>query len=316
LAAGEFLLGIDFRPVNQLLYAIASRGVAGQAGGDRLVTVDRTTGAVASVNAANTLTTPAGTFFGVDFNPVPDAVREVSDADISLRIDPNTGMLAGTDTNLAYAPGDVNFGANPSVVHVAYTNNVAGATTTTLFGIDFANDALVRIGGVGGTPSPNGGQLTTIGGLGVTTNSAFGGFDVRQGTGVAYAALRVGGMSRLYTINLNTGLATAIGPIGNGTNSVDGLSVAIFPSTAAGVEVSGRVTTPDGRGLRNARVSITDQEGVVRWAITGSFGYYRFDDIEAGETYIIGVASKRYTFTPRVLQVFDNLSNVDFTAQE
>ena len=59
-------------------------------------------------------------------------------------------------------------------------------------------------------------------------------------------------------------------------------------TTAARAEISGRVLTHDGRWIPNATVSITDSSsGLVRAARTGSFGYYRFDDIEAGRTYII-----------------------------
>jgi subtilisin-like proprotein convertase family protein len=85
--------------------------------------------------------------------------------------------------------------------------------------------------------------------------------------------------------------------------------------TAAGVEVSGRVVTAEGYGLRNARVVLTDSNGVARTAITSSFGYYRFEDVPAGETYVIGVVSKRYTFTSRILEVLDNLADVDFMAE-
>jgi subtilisin-like proprotein convertase family protein len=76
---------------------------------------------------------------------------------------------------------------------------------------------------VDGNPSPNGGQLTTIGPLGVAITS-FGGFDIQPGTNTAYAALRISGVSILHTINLTTGAATAIGPIGSGT-AIDGLTV-------------------------------------------------------------------------------------------
>ncbi|MEP6901664.1 MAG: carboxypeptidase-like regulatory domain-containing protein, partial [Actinomycetota bacterium] len=80
------------------------------------------------------------------------------------------------------------------------------------------------------------------------------------------------------------------------------------------VSVSGRVTTSAGYGVGNAQVSITDSSNVTRTVITGSFGYYRFDNVTAGATYTIAVRSKRYTFTPQTLQVSDNLTNVDFAA--
>jgi hypothetical protein len=84
--------------------------------------------------------------------------------------------------------------------------------------------------------------------------------------------------------------------------------------TAAGVTVSGRVLTGDGRGVVNARVTITDSNGAVRTVITSPFGYYRFDDVQAGGTYVMGVISKRFKYASRVVSVTDNLADVDFTA--
>jgi Tol biopolymer transport system component len=82
------------------------------------------------------------------------------------------------------------------------------------------------------------------------------------------------------------------------------------------VSVSGRVTTPDGRSLRNAVVTITDSVGVARAATTGSFGIFSFDSVRRGETYLIGVSSKRYRFTPRIIKVDGNLSNIDLVGLE
>jgi hypothetical protein len=193
-----------------------------------MVTVNTSTGAVTAVNAANTLTTLAGSSFGFDFNPVPDRIRLVSDGDVNRRLNPNNGTLAATDTPLAYAVGDPSFGFDPNVVHVAYSNNTAGATTTTLFGIDSVTNTLVMVGGPNGVPSPNGGQLTTIGPLGVNPDN-LGGFDIHFGTNIAYAALRTGAVSQLYTVNLATGAATLVGTIGSGI-VIDGLSVAFAPA--------------------------------------------------------------------------------------
>jgi len=114
-------------------------------------------------------------------------------------------------------------------------------------------------------------------------------------------------------------------PTGTDVNDITGTTVpfstingvvSILGTTAAQVEVAGRVTTSDGRGLRNATVTITDQNGVARVVTTSSFGFYQFEDVDSGQTYIIGVASRRYQFTSRTIQVVDNLANVDFVAQE
>ena len=217
LASGESLLGIDFRPVATTSTAAASNGVLyGLGVTNRLYSINTTTGAAAQIGTAGGFTL-SGSFFGVDFNPVPDRLRVVSDLNPSLRLNPNDGTLAGTDTSLVYAAGDSGVGIKPNVVGVAYSNNFGGATVTTLFGIDSGRDVLVRVGGVNGTPSPNGGQLTTIGALGANTIDEVG-FDI-SGSGVAFASLttRIGPLdvsSDLYTIDLGTGAATLVGAIG------------------------------------------------------------------------------------------------------
>ena len=87
-------------------------------------------------------------------------------------------------------------------------------------------------------------------------------------------------------------------------------------TTAAGVKVSGRVTAPNGQGLRNATVVMTDSKGGRRTAVTSSFGIYTFEDVEAGESYVIGVSARRYRFNSRVVNVSDTLADVDFIGQE
>ena len=93
-----------------------------------------------------------------------------------------------------------------------------------------------------------------------------------------------------------------------------GCVVALAPS-AAGVSVSGRVLAADGRAVRNAMVTMTDPNGAVRNALTSAFGYYRFDDVEAGVNYVIGISSKTHQFTPRIVMVANELTDVDFTAE-
>lgn len=86
--------------------------------------------------------------------------------------------------------------------------------------------------------------------------------------------------------------------------------------TAANVSVSGRVLTAAGQGIRNVRVTLTAPDGSVRTAVTGSFGYYRIDDVETGHTYVFQVASRRYAFSQptRAITVNDELTDIDFVA--
>ena len=68
------------------------------------------------------------------------------------------------------------------------------------------------------------------------------------------------------------------------------------------------------RGLSGAIVTLTDSGGTVRTARTNPFGYFRFDDVGAGQTIIVSVSSKRYQFTPQVLTVLEETDGINFMA--
>jgi hypothetical protein len=213
LQSGESILGIDLRPATGQLYALGSTS--------RLYTINPATGAATQVGSGPFTPALSGTSFGFDFNPTVDRIRVVSDADQNFRLNPDTGAVVATDTNLAYATGDPNQGTNPNVVASAYTNNFAGALTTTLEAIDSNLDFGVLQGSVNGTPiSPNTGQLFSATPLGVNTSDAVG-FDFSGLTGTGYLSLTpvTGAASSLYTIDGVT--VTLVGQIGTGVIVVD-----------------------------------------------------------------------------------------------
>jgi hypothetical protein len=232
LQGGENILGVDFRPATGQLFALGSSS--------RLYTINLTTGAATQVGTAGAFTLN-GTNFGFDFNPSVDRIRVISDLGQNIRLNPNDGTLAGTDTVLNPA--------TTGATAAAYTNNFAGTTTTTLYDIDTNSDALLIQGGLNGTPSPNGGTLTSVGPLGVNA-SAVNGFDIGT-NGIAFAALTVGSTTNLYTINLQTGAATLVGAVGNG-GVLRGLAIALG-SAASG---SGRGTSLDFDGDRRADYAV------------------------------------------------------------
>lgn len=86
--------------------------------------------------------------------------------------------------------------------------------------------------------------------------------------------------------------------------------------TAASVTVGGRVLSDVGRGIYKARVTLTDMEGGSRTALTNPFGYYRFDGVPAGQSYVVSVRHKAYQFAnpSRIIFVADDLTDVDFIA--
>lgn len=86
---------------------------------------------------------------------------------------------------------------------------------------------------------------------------------------------------------------------------------------AALVSISGRVTAIDGTGIRNVRLSLTSSRGDVRTIQTGSFGYFRFDEIEVGQICILQISSKRFTFAnpTRILNVQEEIADANFVAE-
>lgn len=82
--------------------------------------------------------------------------------------------------------------------------------------------------------------------------------------------------------------------------------------TSASVSVSGRVLSPQSRGVARARVFLTDTDGIRRSALTNHFGYYRFEQVEVGQTYIFSVFSKKYQFAPQVVTVNEETDNLIF----
>jgi len=193
LQPGESILGIDFRPANGQLYGLGSTS--------RLYRIDPATGAASAVGAAAFTPALDGTEFGFDFNPTVDRIRVVSNTGQNLRLHPDTGVVAAVDTKL-----NSDTMANYRIVGAAYTNSVAGATTTTLYGIDAELRALVT------QIPPNDGKLNMVGMMQIDM-SEVAGFDISPRTGIAYVAARVRGTasSVFYEVDLATGTARLLG---------------------------------------------------------------------------------------------------------
>ena len=104
------------------------------------------------------------------------------------------------------------------------------------------------------------------------------------------------------------------GPAGANDHTFD---VGFFAGpTAADVTVDGRVTTADGRGIRNVRMQLLLQDGNIMGALTGPFGYYRFEGVPAGSAAVLTIRSKRYSFAQAavLLDVGDSLTGIDFVS--
>lgn len=101
---------------------------------------------------------------------------------------------------------------------------------------------------------------------------------------------------------------------GNNTNFF--FNAGCIATTAAAVSISGRVLKNNGSGVSNAQIVIVDAAGQSRYAVTNQFGFYRFEDIAAGQTLIVTVSHKieRFGISTLVLNVSEELTDVNFSA--
>ncbi len=207
LASGESVLGIDYRANGGGIYVVGSQS--------NLYTLDPNSFFATQVGLTLSPSL-AGDSFAYDYNPNAAGgilARIISDTDNNRVIDSTTGGYFGSadKTAVFYAAGDANEGANPNIQGIAYDTNVFGATATQQYGIDAALGVLTTV-------ANNAGTLETVGslgaaGVGLSDELAF---DISGATGTAFAALQTGGVSSLYDIDLATGNATLLGPIGLG----------------------------------------------------------------------------------------------------
>jgi hypothetical protein len=238
LTAGDTLVGIDRRPQlgpnNGRLYGLGVNFAVGTA---RIYLLDTNSAAAtlvsslaadpADATAPTPFTTVAGTSFGVDFNPTVDRLRIVSNTGQNLRMNVDNGLVQ-LDVPLAYTGGDPNTGDAPVVVGVAYANNVGGALTTTLRGVDIGQDpdALVI------HANPNGGVLQTA--LSLPFNSTGDlGYDISGLSGTPYFSTNgTGGPSTFWAAG--PGGVLLVGSIGGGVPILDiAAPVGLVPEPAS-----------------------------------------------------------------------------------
>ena len=117
-----------------------------------------------------------------------------------------------------------------------------------------------------------------------------------------------------YTVAPNNTLASRTATLNVGGQPYTITQSAFIP-TSAMVSVSGRVVASNGRAISRAIVTMTDAQGNMRQAITNPFGYYRFDDVASGQTIVVSVSAKRYRFAPQVVSVNEDLTQLDFFAE-
>jgi hypothetical protein len=237
--ATQTLVGLDVRPANNALYALgynaaAAAGVANS----QLYTLNAGSGVATPLGAAFRLELGTGAI-GFDFNPTVDRIRVVSANGNNYRLNPTLGaanVLAATDGTLSYNPTN----NLPFIGTVAYTNSFSGstpATTTTLYNYDI-NINQLNIQSTANPPAD--GQLTAVGPSGIRVNNAAPAVDMdiyssALGVNTAFLVANTGTSANtsLYTVNLVTGAATLVGPLGNGL-AARNIAVAVASGVVTG----------------------------------------------------------------------------------
>jgi hypothetical protein len=188
------VMGIDQRPQDGMVYGVTDRG--------QIVTIDAGTGRATQVSRISGFD-PGGRAV-VDFNPVANRLRVMGLNGVNLRVNVETGEAA-RDGALKFAAGTPMAEQQPRITAGAYTNSVAGATGTALYTID----TLTRTFNL--QAPPNDGVQQPRGEVAAMLPPGVA-FDIlADGQGGNRGFLLAGGT--LHLVNLETGAATATGPV-------------------------------------------------------------------------------------------------------
>lgn len=189
LPSEEKIISIDYRPSTGQLYGLGMSS--------RLYLINEQSGKATALGESSFSPGIIGDNASIDFNPTVDRVRLVTESGQNLRLHPELGTVVAED-------GMINGGTNPRIGAVAYTNSVANASSTQLYDIDFATNKLYIQ-----TP-PNDGGLEEVGDLGNDFNG-MGNFDINPDNSAAFAVTLDGDMSKLFSINLQSGRSDWLG---------------------------------------------------------------------------------------------------------
>lgn len=229
--ATQTLVGLDVRPLTNTLYALGyNAAAAAGTANSQVYSVNAITGVANPIGSAITLDLGTGSI-GFDFNPTVDRIRVVGANRNNYRLNPNNGALAATDGQLSYTTG------TPSIGAAAYTNSFMGASTTSGTMLYNYDELLNQLNTQSTANPPMDGQLTSVGASGITVSTASATitpnvdldiFSTGVGVNTAYMVANTGNTNNtsLYTVNLTTGAATLVGPIGNGIAARD-IAIAI-----------------------------------------------------------------------------------------
>ncbi len=242
ITAGETLVAIDVRPLNQQLYALGVNATTDKA---TLYLVEPSNGIATAIGTASQIafttngTTavdfpdPAVVKWDMDFNASTDRPRVVAGS-LNFRVNPNTGGPVDGDNGSVSAvtgtnPDGAANGGSTTVNSVAFTNNQPSSLIATAYTLDDTSRRLfIQNTPTSGTQTL--GQAVTLGGSPLVFSQSS--FDIPPGVNAATsnAAVTVGtaffvaktaaSTSRVYSLNLVNAQATLLGDTGLAVRSM------------------------------------------------------------------------------------------------
>jgi len=243
VAAGYVPDDVDARPATGQLYLLATDTAGGGTSNLALYTLDPGTGAAALVGGGPFRSGVATGGFGVDFDG-SDRLRVVSDDDLNLLVDPDTGVA--TD--------------GPPLLHPTATEDLTSiAHASSLYAWDAVRRRIVTVGDSGAVSDVSGSAT------GPTSSTAAAGFDASP-DGSAF--LTAG--STLYGVDLGSG---AVSPAGTLAQPLAGFAVLnpvtfdlpdatlTVPENAGAAEIA--VTRASGAGTMTVRYSTSDGSATI-----------------------------------------------------
>lgn len=298
LEPNDQLVGIDYRPKDEKLYALGLLGNlytlnpnTGIATFLRKLTADPTD--TVDGNAPFSKILGNANLISVNFNPVADRLRVITNTGQNLRINVDTGV---TITDGVINPIE----SNPVIVGAAYTNAFAGTATTKLYSIDQTSGRIYL-------QSANAGTLGNSAALSNTITTEGGGFDIDPINNIGYAALKVSDGYKLYQLNLAN-----IGTINNAVFNTNDLENSYTASGIRGIALKrAKDATAEGIGLSSnnklIRFALNKPNSVTEKSITGLLIDEKFIGIDyrfrsttelSGQLYGLTNKGNLYTINP------------------
>ena len=260
IAAGQTIVGIDYRPSDGRLYALAYDAATSKG---QLYTLAGN-GKTYSANPVNIYTTMelgTGNGTGFDFDPTQDNHITVTARNGALYIlDADNGTIVFTSySKIDYLNGDT-ARSLPVITGIAYTGNFYGTDSTLLTGFDASNNTIVQF-------NENNPQLIrTVGSTGLAYIAGEdAGMDSYYDTATrlnrTYLVTRSSSGSALYGVT-STGTLINIGTIGRGNLNIRDIAIEVYHRVPD--EIDGPLVIGLSMNKHNLLLFDSEHPGIIR----------------------------------------------------